>query len=60
MTESRKVVTVVFTDVTDSTALGEQLDPESLRHVLSRYFEEMQDGDRAPWRARSRSSSATR
>jgi hypothetical protein len=32
--ESRKVVTVLFSDVTGSTSLGEQLDPESLRHVL--------------------------
>jgi class 3 adenylate cyclase/tetratricopeptide (TPR) repeat protein len=39
--EVRKTVTVVFTDVAGSTALGEQLDPESLRRVLSRYFEEM-------------------
>ena len=30
-TETRKVVTVVFTDVTGSTALGERLDPETLR-----------------------------
>ena len=37
----RKVVTVVFSDVTGSTALGEQLDPESLRRVMGRYFDEM-------------------
>jgi len=30
---------VVFSDVTGSTALGERLDPESLRRVLARYFE---------------------
>jgi class 3 adenylate cyclase len=41
-TERRKVVTVVFTDVVDSTALGERLDPESLRHVMWRYFDAMQ------------------
>jgi class 3 adenylate cyclase/tetratricopeptide (TPR) repeat protein len=35
----RKVVTIVFTDVVDSTALGERLDPETLRGVLTRYFE---------------------
>ena len=40
--EVRKTVTVVFSDVTGSTALGEQLDPESLRRVLSSYFDEMQ------------------
>jgi class 3 adenylate cyclase/tetratricopeptide (TPR) repeat protein len=36
--EVRKVVTVLFSDVTGSTALGERLDPESLRRVMSRYF----------------------
>jgi class 3 adenylate cyclase/tetratricopeptide (TPR) repeat protein len=40
--ETRKVVTVVFTDVVDSTALGERLDPESLRRVMWRYFDAMQ------------------
>jgi class 3 adenylate cyclase len=39
--ETRKTVTIVFADVTGSTALGERLDPESLRHVMQRYFEEM-------------------
>jgi class 3 adenylate cyclase len=39
--EVRKTVTVVFTDLVDSTALGERLDPESLRGVMSRYFDEM-------------------
>jgi class 3 adenylate cyclase/tetratricopeptide (TPR) repeat protein len=38
--EVRKVVTVMFTDVTGSTSLGERTDPESLRYVMSRYFEE--------------------
>jgi class 3 adenylate cyclase/tetratricopeptide (TPR) repeat protein len=37
--EVRKTVTVLFADVTGSTALGERLDPESLRHVMARYFE---------------------
>jgi class 3 adenylate cyclase/tetratricopeptide (TPR) repeat protein len=37
--EQRKTVTVLFSDVTGSTALGEQLDPESLRRVMARYFE---------------------
>ncbi|HSC48644.1 MAG TPA: adenylate/guanylate cyclase domain-containing protein [Gaiellaceae bacterium] len=37
--EVRKVVTVLFCDVTGSTALGERIDPESLRRVMSRYFE---------------------
>ena len=39
--EQRKVVTVLFCDVTGSTALGEQLDPEPLRALLARYFERM-------------------
>ncbi len=39
--ESRKVVTALFCDVTGSTALGEQLDPEALRVVMNRYFKEM-------------------
>jgi class 3 adenylate cyclase/tetratricopeptide (TPR) repeat protein len=39
--EMRKTVTVVFCDVIGSTALGERLDPEALRGVLARYFEEI-------------------
>jgi class 3 adenylate cyclase/tetratricopeptide (TPR) repeat protein len=39
--ENRRTVTIVFTDVTGSTSLGERLDPESLRRVMSRYFEAM-------------------
>jgi class 3 adenylate cyclase/tetratricopeptide (TPR) repeat protein len=35
------VVTVVFCDLTGSTALGERLDPEALRHVLHRYYDAM-------------------
>jgi class 3 adenylate cyclase len=38
---SRKVVTALFCDVTGSTALGEQLDPEVLREVMNRYFTEI-------------------
>ena len=37
--EVRKVVTVLFCDVSGSTALGERIDPESLRRVMARYFE---------------------
>jgi class 3 adenylate cyclase len=37
----RKTVTVLFCDVTGSTALGEQLDPEALRRTMGRYFEEI-------------------
>jgi class 3 adenylate cyclase/tetratricopeptide (TPR) repeat protein len=39
--EQRKVVTVLFCDVTGSTELGEQLDPEALRALLLQYFERM-------------------
>src|SRR5436305_11429073 len=41
MTMQRKTVTVVFCDVTGSTALGEVTDPEALRALLARYFERM-------------------
>ncbi len=39
--EVRRVVTVVTSDLKGSTSLGERLDPESLREVLTRYFDEM-------------------
>ena len=39
--EVRKLVTVLFADVTGSTALGEQLDPEALRALMTRYFTTM-------------------
>src|ERR671919_1712363 len=39
--EQRKTVTVIFCDVTGSTALGEATDPEALRALLARYFERM-------------------
>jgi class 3 adenylate cyclase/tetratricopeptide (TPR) repeat protein len=42
MPMQRKTVTVVFCDVTGSTALGESTDPEALRALLARYFERMQ------------------
>jgi len=38
----RKTVTVIFCDVTGSTALGERLDAETLRRVLADYFSHMQ------------------
>jgi class 3 adenylate cyclase/tetratricopeptide (TPR) repeat protein len=37
--QQRKTVTVLFCDVTGSTALGERLDPESFRQVMRRYFD---------------------
>ncbi len=39
--EQRKTVSVLFCDVTGSTALGESTDPETLRAQLARYFERM-------------------
>ena len=39
--EERKLVTILFADVTGSTALGERLDPERLRDVLSTHFSAM-------------------
>lgn len=39
--EERKVLTVVFCDLKDSTGLGERLDPESLGEVLDLYFTAM-------------------
>jgi class 3 adenylate cyclase/tetratricopeptide (TPR) repeat protein len=38
-TQGRKVVTILFSDVTGSTSLGEQLDPESLRGVMGRFYD---------------------
>jgi class 3 adenylate cyclase/tetratricopeptide (TPR) repeat protein len=39
--ELRKLVTVVFCDLSDSTALGERTDPEALRVRLRGFYEEM-------------------
>jgi class 3 adenylate cyclase/tetratricopeptide (TPR) repeat protein len=39
--ETRKVVTIVFADMAGSTAIGERLDPEALRRVQARYFDDM-------------------
>jgi class 3 adenylate cyclase/tetratricopeptide (TPR) repeat protein len=39
--EYRKVVTIVFSDLKGSTAMGEKLDSESLREVMTRYFDAM-------------------
>jgi class 3 adenylate cyclase len=38
MSEERKLVTILFADVTASTALGEALDPEDVRALMSRYY----------------------
>jgi len=34
MAEERKLVTILFADVTGSTALGEELDPEDVRALM--------------------------
>ncbi|MBA2273663.1 MAG: AAA family ATPase, partial [Actinobacteria bacterium] len=39
--DARKVVTVLFCDIVGFTALSGELDPESLRHLMSRYFDAM-------------------
>ena len=38
---ARKTVSVLFCDLADSTALGERLDPEPLRELMGRWYEEM-------------------
>ena len=39
--QSRKIVTVLFCDIVGSTALGERLDPESVRGVMTTFYERM-------------------
>jgi class 3 adenylate cyclase len=36
MPEERRIVTILFADVTGSTELGESLDPEDVRALLGR------------------------
>src|SRR5579864_9655427 len=38
MPEERKLVTILFADVTGSTALGESLDQEDVRALMGRYY----------------------
>jgi class 3 adenylate cyclase/tetratricopeptide (TPR) repeat protein len=38
---ARRTVSVLFCDLADSTALGERLDPEPLRELMGRWYEEM-------------------
>ena len=38
MSEERRVVTILFADVTGSTAMGESNDPEDVRALLGRYY----------------------
>src|SRR5256714_7087212 len=42
-TEERRIVTVLFADMAGSTALGEQLDPEEMRGILTRYYKIARD-----------------
>jgi class 3 adenylate cyclase len=37
--EVRKIVTVLFCDLTGSTAMGDRTDPEALRALMRRYYE---------------------
>lgn len=46
--EERKLVTILFADLTGSTAIGERLDPERLRMILGQYFEAL-SGVIASW-----------
>jgi predicted ATPase/class 3 adenylate cyclase len=41
--QARKTVTVVFCDVVGFTPLGDELDPEVVRGVMARFFEEMRE-----------------
>ena len=41
MPDVRKTVTILFTDIVDSSRLSLALDPEALRNLLARYFGEM-------------------
>ncbi|HWU40644.1 MAG TPA: adenylate/guanylate cyclase domain-containing protein, partial [Candidatus Acidoferrum sp.] len=38
MAEERRLVTVLFADVAESTALGETLDPEDVRGLMARFY----------------------
>jgi class 3 adenylate cyclase len=38
--ERRKQATLLFCDVVGSTALGERVDPEAVREIMVRYFEQ--------------------
>ena len=41
--EARKTVTAVFFAITTSSEQGDRLDPETLRHITARAFDELQD-----------------
>ena len=42
-TEERKIVTVLFADLVDSTGLAQRLDPERAREMLGRFFDVASD-----------------
>jgi class 3 adenylate cyclase/tetratricopeptide (TPR) repeat protein len=42
-TQERKMVTVLFADIVDSTGLAQSLDPERAREVMGRFFEAATD-----------------
>jgi class 3 adenylate cyclase/tetratricopeptide (TPR) repeat protein len=46
-TEERKVVTVLFADLVESTALAQRLDPERAREVLGRFYDAVTEELRA-------------
>jgi adenylate cyclase len=41
LAEQRKVVTILFADLSGSTPLAERLDPEDLRRILASYFNQL-------------------
>jgi class 3 adenylate cyclase/tetratricopeptide (TPR) repeat protein len=43
VTAERKLVSLLFADVVDSTAMGARNDPELVRNVMARYFARMTD-----------------
>ena len=58
-TEERKMVTVLFADLVDSTGLAQRLDAERAREILGFFFEAASE-ELLALRGRPRSSSATR
>jgi hypothetical protein len=57
--ELRKVVTIVFCDVTGSTELDERLDPEALRTLLAPPDRRRRPRPRTPRRSSATSARAT-
>lgn len=58
MPERRRLITILFADVTGSTALGESLDPEDVRVLMGRYFAHLRPS--SPMRAGSSAIMAAR